>query len=488
MKLAALFFLVLGLFVSAWGKDTVLHSFDTGAPTNGRKPLSSLTLSGSVLYGTTEDGGRNDKGTVFRVNTNGTGFKVLHDFEEGADGFHPNNPLVVSGDTIYGMCVEGGTSDIDPASGLPDGGGTIFSLKTDGTGWALLHGFPSNRTTDGYAPIGLLLVDQTLYGMAALFGPKGKGVLFSIATNGDGYQILHSFSGVTDDGGNPRGSLALQGATLFGLTHQGGTNGTGVIFSIDLSGTNFKVMHSFGDTGDGYNPESTAPLVVTNDFLYGTTYAGGEHARGTVFRISPSGDNYKVLRSFSANGLGPATDGGALFGGVSLYGTTLYGTALNGGDSRSGIVYSLQTDGSGFSVLHGFAGGTDGAYPYFGQPTISEDGTTLYGTTAGGGGNNLRGVIYSVKTGATQFLPQAVTLGSASVTDTRAKLSGKVNPRGLATKAWFVYGTDATYGSSTPMQGVGQGKALLAFSGSLAGLQPHHTTYHTPSPRRIPLA
>jgi uncharacterized repeat protein (TIGR03803 family) len=67
---------------------TALHSFtavadnSSGYQTNsdGAYPYAGLILSGNTLYGTAASGGSSDNGTVFAVNTDGTGFTTLHTF------------------------------------------------------------------------------------------------------------------------------------------------------------------------------------------------------------------------------------------------------------------------------------------------------------------------------------------------------------------------------------------------------------------------
>src|SRR5712671_5671321 len=80
---------------------TTLHSF-TGS--DGVSSYAGLILSGNTLYGTTYGGGSSGKGTVFAVNTNGTGFTTLHSFI-GSDGANPQAGLILSGNTLYGTAV-----------------------------------------------------------------------------------------------------------------------------------------------------------------------------------------------------------------------------------------------------------------------------------------------------------------------------------------------------------------------------------------------
>ena len=84
---------------------TTLHTFATSSFTanlgwtnsDGAWPenFTGLVLSSNMLYGTTSSGGPNGGGTVFTINTDGSGFKTLH-FFTGSDGASPNS-LILSG-------------------------------------------------------------------------------------------------------------------------------------------------------------------------------------------------------------------------------------------------------------------------------------------------------------------------------------------------------------------------------------------------------
>ena len=101
---------------------TTLHSF-TNSP-DGANPYAGLILSGNTLYGTACSGGSSNAGTVFAVNTNGTGFVVLHSFTISPDGANPQAGLILSGNTLYGTTCYGGSSNY----------GTLFAINTNGAG------------------------------------------------------------------------------------------------------------------------------------------------------------------------------------------------------------------------------------------------------------------------------------------------------------------------------------------------------------------
>src|SRR6185369_524371 len=81
---------------------TTLYSFQGG--NDGANPYAGLILSGNTLYGMARDGGSSGNGTVFAVNTDGSGFAVLHTFTN-IDGAHPETGLILSGNTLYGTAL-----------------------------------------------------------------------------------------------------------------------------------------------------------------------------------------------------------------------------------------------------------------------------------------------------------------------------------------------------------------------------------------------
>src|SRR5579859_107188 len=123
---------------------TTLHSFtatSTNSPgvytnSDGSRPLGELVQSSNTLYGTTAADGEAGNGTVFTVSVEGTGFAVLHSFTSmnpvtNSDGAAPWTGLLLSDNTLYGTTVIGGAGS----------SGTLFRSNTNGTGFTNLHSF-----------------------------------------------------------------------------------------------------------------------------------------------------------------------------------------------------------------------------------------------------------------------------------------------------------------------------------------------------------
>lgn len=254
-----------------------LYAFTNGI--DGASPTPGLILSGNALYGTAESGGSGN-GTVFALYTNGTGFTNIHTFTGGNDGGLPQAGLILSGNTLYGTAETGGNAD----------SGTVFALNTDGTGFATLYSFSDFIFTnsDGASPeSGLILSGNTLYGTTTEGGTGGAGTVFSLNTDSTGFTNLHNFTAIFDatnnDGSTPLSGLTLWSNTLYGTTSDGGSAGAGTVFALNTNGSNFAVLHTFTGGSDGANPNGG--LIYAGSTLYGTAAEDGSGS-GTVFSIS----------------------------------------------------------------------------------------------------------------------------------------------------------------------------------------------------------
>jgi uncharacterized repeat protein (TIGR03803 family) len=373
---------------------TTLYTLTPAA--DGSNP-GALILSGTTLYGTAGDGSMGS-GTVFSLNTDGTGFVPLYTFTAvdptsytNGDGAYPQ-ALVLSGNTLYGAAGHGGSA----------GNGTLFAVNSDGTGFTPFYSFtaaPADLDTnsgaygwitnyDGAIPSAVALGRATLYGTANYGGSGGNGTVFAINTDGTSFKTLHNFApgGYTEysrytnsDGVGPDG-LILSGSTIYGTTSQGGASAKGTIFKVNTDGTGFAILHTFGASRcaacndlDGGAP--TGALVLGGNTLFGTG-GWGRFGYGTLFAVNTDGTGFRVLHTFTIPSGSPARNAdGASPLSLVLAGNTLCGTARSGGANGDGTVFSILTDGSGFSTLSSLAEGPSSA--------LSVAGGTLYGATYG---------------------------------------------------------------------------------------------------------
>ncbi|MCX6567036.1 MAG: hypothetical protein NTW38_11550, partial [Candidatus Aminicenantes bacterium] len=342
--------------------------------------MGSLIAGGSTLYGMTELGGAYGAGTIFKMNADGTGYSILHSFIGGSsDGCNPYGSLILIDSALYGLTFKGGS-----------GHGTLFKIYTNGSGFTLLHSF-SGDLSNGYYPYGsLIAIGSTLFGMTYYGGTNGAGTIFKIETDGTGFSLIHSFAGGASDGSNPTGSLKSFGSVLFGMTQYGGTNNTGTIFKINTNGTGFMLLHSFTNTViDG--TQANGDLLLSGATLYGMTPNGGLNGAGIIFKINMNGTGFALLHSFNW-----PSDGYYPNGSLIEFNNVLYGMTVNGGvgvsSSTTGTIFQINKNGTGYLILHTFANsGSDGIQP---QGDLLLIGSKLYGMASGGGAHNC-GVIFS---------------------------------------------------------------------------------------------
>jgi uncharacterized repeat protein (TIGR03803 family) len=396
---------------------TILHTF--GAGSDGKFPTGTLLVSGQTLYGVTSAGGKLNHGTLFKVNTDGSGYQVLHDFAGGNDGAAPVYGPVLSGATIYGI-----TDGIDQSQGT----GTVFSINIDGTGYSVLTNF------NGDEGVSLTLFETNLYGTTSVRGNLRGGAIFKMNLNGTGFTLVRNFSASE---GAPT-AVVVSGAVLYGDTVGDGTwNTAGTVFKINTDGTDYALLHYLVAPTEGIWP-STGVLLGSGS-LYGMTHSGcsGNYGGGTLFAIDPSGTNYRVVYNVDANG-----EGGWPYGRLLLSGKTLFATSAGGNSVGAfGSVFMVGIDGSGFTLLKAFTE-ADGAYPSGG---VSLSGTTLYGTASGGGAYS-NGVVFSLSPPlpSVQTPPTTQTAEEGSTVTLRTVAGGWP----LRTYQWYFNGTNLIAGAT----------------------------------------
>jgi uncharacterized repeat protein (TIGR03803 family) len=412
----------------------------TFTPAFGSVPNGGLVLSGNTLYGTTWYGGSAGDGTVFAINTDGAGFTNLYSFIGGSLA----SGVILSGSTLYGTTQYGGNRG---------GGGTVFAINTNGTGFTNLLNFNGaldpNSGDEPYA--GVFLSGNILYGTTWYGGAYDHGTVFAVGTNGANSGILHHFStpygpnyNLNGDGLFPSSRLISAGSTLYGTVLSGGSSGFGAVFAVDTNNSgSFRILHYFSardpltqTNSDGSSPY--ASLVLSGSTLYGTTYGGGVFGNGTVFAVNIDGSGFTNLHSFTGGngGSGPHA-------GLTLSGNTLYGTTSSGGTSSNGTLFVLNTDGSGFTTLYSFTGGSDGGDP---QSDLVLFGNTLYGT-ANTGGDSGNGTVFSFTLPSSILLTNLIKLPGGSFQFSFLHTSGSTNTvfattnLALAFSNWTLLGT-----------------------------------------------
>ena len=249
------------------GVPTLLYEF-TGKSDGAVPYAPPIQAADGNFYGTTEIGGTNHAGTIYKITPAGV-LTTLYSFDN-THGAQPIGPLVQASDgNFYGTTVSGG----------PANAGTVFRITPAGKLTAI-HNFDG---TDGFDPSSLLVEgnDGSLYGTAFSGGAQGTGTVFKITAQGR-FSVLHHFNGSTD-GGNPYAGL-VQGTdgSFYGVnSYNGNASNQGTMFRITPQGR-FSVLYIF-DGMTGSTPETTL-LQHTNGSFYGDATFGGAFNDGTFYR------------------------------------------------------------------------------------------------------------------------------------------------------------------------------------------------------------
>lgn len=357
-------------------------SFDTASSPS---PLGGLVMaSNGRLYGTSANGGLEFKGTVFSINPDGSDYEIVHEFI-GDEGSIPlfGLELVEIDSTLYGTSFSGGTN----------GNGTIYKVGLDGNGFTKLFDF---QESTGAGPIaGMTLgADGLLYGLTNRDGGTRGGTLYRIDTEGVLFEILHDFSQENGNGAGPISKLILVDNWAYGTTRAGGENGLGSIYRMDPQSGSFEFITSYNESSGYFTADRL--LYASDGWLYGTTTSGGTEDEGTIFRFLPGNDEIETLYHFTPNVEdGASTSAGLLEASNGL----MYGVSRSGGEFGLGSIFSFDPltqvytqlfsfnpDGSGFGADDALIEGSDGL---------------LYGVNPFAGNNNItdfpRGTLFSIE-------------------------------------------------------------------------------------------
>jgi uncharacterized repeat protein (TIGR03803 family) len=305
----------------------ILHRFGS-TPGDGTPPTGGL-MEGSDgrLYGVCARGGAGNAGIVFGLDRTGENYRILRTFlgALSMDGTEPVNGLVEASDgLLYGVTQNGGDRS-DPKN---PSAGTLYRLAKDGTGYEVLVDFHF-RPSIGVYPRGVTEgQDGRLYGVCGMAGRLGGGTVWRVQKDGSGFELLHEFTLNKTDGFDPEGRLlALPDGRFYGTTI--GNNGQ-IVFRIGADGTAYEVLRTLQETEARWVFwQLTAGL---DGFLYGVAEYGGASGVGSVFRMRSDGGEFQVVKSFgSTPNEGSVPDGRlACASDGSLYGVAAFGGSAPG--------------------------------------------------------------------------------------------------------------------------------------------------------------
>jgi len=305
---------------------------------------------------------------------------------------------------------------------------------------------PATQTGDGSGPTSLIQgSDGNFYGTTANGGRFGQGTFFRVTPAG-AETVLYSFVGGPGDGSNPEGVIQGSDGNFYGATSGGGNGqcqlGCGTAFKITPDGAE-TVLYFFTGMTDGGSPNELIQGADGN--FYGTAAFGGvvsglcgQSGCGVVFRLTPAGEE-TVLYSFT----GGATDGAVAASLIQGSDRNFYGVTAYGGSANAGTIFKVTVAGTE-TVLHAFAGGSDGAAPQ--TPLLQGHDGNFYGTTPLGGASSA-GTLFKVTPAGAETVLHAFT---ASTTDGAQPYTGVIQGTD-----GNLYGTTSAGGSTSCVGGCG---------------------------------
>ena len=335
-----------------------------------------------AFYGTTRDGGSTFGGTVYRLAPDGTLSKIADAPAEDGALFHGTPAFAANGDLLVDAVLDFGYGS-DAIYRINSLGAISLLVRMDFINLPKVPERISGPLSPG--PGGLF------FGTSEA-GGDGFGTVFSLAENGL-VNVLVNFTGRTGQrpGAAPVGGLllALDG-NFYGVTKHGGSHDLGTIFRVSPNGAFTSLVQFTGSVGGKRGARPAARLVEGNGgTLYGTTKAGGENGRGTIFQLGADG-RFRSLAAFPSGARSPRGPIGALvFDAQSM---ALFGTMKSGGRDYFGAIFrfdlSAQAGGVTFPFHFNYYGTDDAG----GLPTAglgrADDGRIFGTTTTAGLGQN----------------------------------------------------------------------------------------------------
>jgi uncharacterized repeat protein (TIGR03803 family) len=293
------------------GSETVLHQF-LGLSDGANPYASVIQAHDGNLYGTTNRGGSQGAGTVFKITPSESSESVLYSFAAGQDGIDPQGLIEGCDGNFYGTTNSGG------ANGL----GTVFRVTPLGAE-TVLYSFAGGTTDGSFPAAGLVEArDGFFYGTTQKGGANDQGTVFRVSFNGV-ENVLYTFTGGIDGGAPSASVIQASDGNLYGTTFSGGAGALGTVFSIAPGGS-ARVLFDFAGGTYGGSPKAGVIQAGDGNF-YGTTSLSGTYGKGTVFRITPSGTASMLYSfaggsdgAFPWDNLIQASDG-------NFYGTTTIG-------------------------------------------------------------------------------------------------------------------------------------------------------------------
>jgi uncharacterized repeat protein (TIGR03803 family) len=360
--------------ITPGGAFTTLYSFCSLANcADGAAPTVGLAQgSDGNFYGVTELGGKNSSicgeercGTIFSITPTGA-LTTLYSFcskHDCADGGGPQAALVQGSDgNLYGTTEWGGANSQ----------GTVFKFTPSGRLTTLYSFCSQPNCADGSDPSGALVQasNGNFYGVTQTGGTESYGGTVFQMTPAGSLTTLYNFCSKPNcrDGHLPAGLIVATNGNLYGTTYTGGTQGDGgTLFEMTTTGA-FSSLYSFcgeNDCSDANGQPFAVPTEAANGTFYSTTVGGGLYDDGLVYTfvsnfaatLTPSSRTFPSKKigntssprkvTFENTGTAILTIGSITASANFAVSSTTCGTTLNAGDKCTiSVTFTPTTTGT----------------------------------------------------------------------------------------------------------------------------------------------
>lgn len=306
----------------------------------GGNPVGEFASSGNGKLYTHMLKGDQGRGALAEFDYNTGQFAMCIDYT-GQNGTYPYGGVTIGPSGVVYACVGGGGNN---------GEGVLSSYDPATAVATTLHHF--EWTTGSYAEHAPTEHNGKLYGTASYGGALGQGVIYEYDLTSSTYTVLHDLDYADNDYSTC--SPLFVGDVMY-MSSQWGGFGYGTIYSYDTSTGTYTLIHTFDGT-IAYTP-SNSMILGSDGHLYGRAMDGGANGYGGIYRLDISTNTVTEIFSFDAT-LGGWEQQGAL---LEIDPGVFYGTSTGTGGTF-GLIYEVDLNTATSSVLHNF-NGDDGYYP-----------------------------------------------------------------------------------------------------------------------------
>ena len=294
---------------------------------NRYSPYPVLVVQGSdkALYGSAV-GGRFNSGMLFRIQTDGSHFEVLHEFEGPEEGLTVNSLVKSAGGILFGSTVRkvDFQPNGDPNFGIiPDG---LFKYAPNERNYAILYA--SKEPQNGWQDALSLPLVGTATPEGILYGKCDQAAVFRFETKERVLDVIHNAYWATQEiqktgtqtfkrdyrdesgrgpfrsqsGSQQTGDALIQvGDRLYSVTETGGRGNEGRMVSMSLKGEDFKTVYDFSSRSPEGGTPSSSLVVGHGDVIYGVCKSGGQSQNGSIFQLKPDTGECRAVLSFDRN-------------------------------------------------------------------------------------------------------------------------------------------------------------------------------------------